>query len=280
MNNKKLIFLTLFVIPFVLACAKRPSPDTLNTGLYLENTTKLEFLDQLRGYKRTAIKEFPDPALGVGLTYKLEDAWFDVFIYPAPQGTPDGARSQQIAKHFKTAIKDVSNQWKNARIIPGKEIIKLGLSKQSPESRSAKFQITQQSGPKLYSQLYLTVFKGQFIKIRASVPFQNKNSLLMTTGFADAIAELISKASSASAVNPKQPVAKFPAKQATAGKNNKIFNQKTKAKATPASSKKGTRQPSAADKSKPEASIEPDDKALMKALEDALNDFDQRKQSQ
>ncbi len=105
--------------------------------------------------------------LGTGVSYRTETMRADIFLYDLQQGPiPDGASSPAAGKEFDQALSDIrelekQGTYKNVSPAIKKEIVPVG-----PVKFIHGVLTYEQNNIKLISHLYLTGYRGLFMKLR------------------------------------------------------------------------------------------------------------------
>ncbi len=98
----------------------------------------------------------------------------DVYVYDGGlRSIPDDIRSQVVRDQFRRNKGDIHTAKRQGLYQSVEETsqgeVRIGSSPKAPRAHHARFRIERQ-GEKLLSDLYLTVYQGQFVKIRCSRP--------------------------------------------------------------------------------------------------------------
>ncbi|HVN97083.1 MAG TPA: hypothetical protein VMT62_11685 [Syntrophorhabdaceae bacterium] len=131
------------------------------TGLIFPDTVGQAKLVSVRDYEKES------PGLGVGIMYRAETFKADVFLYDLDQGSvPTGAAAPLISAQFEQAVSDVyavekMGIYKDIVMELPKETVRVGAY----SFLHSRMIFTQDSNERV-SHLYLTGYKGQFVKVR------------------------------------------------------------------------------------------------------------------
>jgi len=152
---------------------------------YWHAPTLLVFPDRLAGLEKKEVHDFESslPGLGVSVAYVASGMKVNLYLYtqgrkeiPANLGLPE------IIDHFAQIVADVTRAVAAGAYESVQKTAegKIPMDPMDPpgagqrEALSAKFDIVQ-GGQALRSRLYLTVFKGHFLKIRVTYDDKNTN---------------------------------------------------------------------------------------------------------
>ena len=215
MQKLTLLFLILSLGSCAPTISSPPPPSKVEAG-FQERTSGIQFPSKGRIFTLTDVHHYDNPNLGVSVRYEAGGGWYDVFVFPAPKGTKNGAYSPAVIQHFNGAREAVLTNDKNAKPFPTESVATLGIHKTSPLAQSAAFIVSEPKIGSVYSQLYVTAFKGQFIKLRTSIPTKERAYTLKLMSFGDFIASLMMDAGYKNKTFPNGVTAK------TTGKNTTI----------------------------------------------------------
>jgi hypothetical protein len=148
----------LFVFVFNAAAASYKHP---KTGIFFPELIGDVRLEKVTDYE----KEYP--GLGVGVSYRADTFKADVYMYDARLGPiPAGITEPIITKQFEQAMGDVYTLEKRGSY---KDLV-VQIQKETAQVGRFPFlhsmMMYTQDNIKRVSHLYLTGYKGQFIKVR------------------------------------------------------------------------------------------------------------------
>jgi hypothetical protein len=135
----------------------------------------LAFPARAGDWRRHESTEYPDPALGMSVRYRL-GKWMraDVYIYNGGhREVPEGIDSDLIKDHLEQIIGDVFAIKEQGGYDDVKELkretLRLGEGEGAPRVRRVTLELVT-DGQKLLSEAYLTGFRNHFLKIRVTYP--------------------------------------------------------------------------------------------------------------
>lgn len=165
------IFFLLFLLLPGLLPAQEP---------YKSHELAVTFPPSLAGMKLLQVTDYEKegPGLGVGLSYRAENAKADLYIYTGGiVRIPEGVDSEEIQKHFKQVTGEVFEMGKrgyysNVKIAVPIEKTKIG------KHLFLHVEIHYTQNESRISHIYLTALNNRFLKIRytylASKPDEGK----------------------------------------------------------------------------------------------------------
>jgi hypothetical protein len=141
---------------------------------YRHPATGLVFPDRLASLKKGEVKNFEKerPGLGISVGYNAPGIAMTIFVYD--YGIKDIPRSiddPAIRRHFEQVVGDVTvlgkrGQYDNLQQLSEKAVV-LSPKRKGPKALLATFRYIL-NGRDTLSRLYLTSYKGHFVKIRYS----------------------------------------------------------------------------------------------------------------
>jgi hypothetical protein len=148
---------------------------------YVHPATNLSFPPQLGAFHRTLVRQYPDPRIGVQISYTLRDfAKADLFIYDLGlTKIPTGIESDEVKEAFSQAENEL-RQF--ASVPPYKNPQRSMVATPTIEHRGRKskllvtmYTLTAEredgSNLTLASWIILTGYKNKFLKLRYTHPF-------------------------------------------------------------------------------------------------------------
>jgi hypothetical protein len=162
----------------VLMCVQPAPSDT--TEPFKEPATGIVFPAKLGKWNRGEDHTYR-PGLGVSIAYRSEEGvTATVFVYNLNLGNiPAGTASKAVKDQFKQAQGDIAGAAKQrggSAALRTEDEISLGAGPQSPRALRAVFTLTEMDGNDLTAHVYLTGYKNQFLKIRATYPGKNEKA--------------------------------------------------------------------------------------------------------
>lgn len=136
---------------------------------YRHPKTGIIFPDTINSLKLVRATDYEPlyAGLGTGISYRTETMRADIFLYDLQQGPiPDGASSPAAGKEFDQALGDIGElekqgTYKNVSTVIKKEIVPVG-----PVKFIHGVLTYEQNNIKLISHLYVTGYRGFFVKLR------------------------------------------------------------------------------------------------------------------
>jgi hypothetical protein len=155
----------------ILSASARPASAD-EQEVFKEPATGILFPGNLGKWTRVGDRTF-GPGLGVSITYKFEEgAIATIYVYNANLKTiPTGAGSKVVKEHFeqiKSEVSETQKRRQGSAMLKSENEVGLGSVSDSPRALRAVFAITEKDGNELISHVYLTGYKDQFFKIRAT----------------------------------------------------------------------------------------------------------------
>ena len=114
----------------------------------------------------TKTEEFPNPALGIGLTYKADDIVLSIFVYTGGfRQIPDN-RPELVTTQFEWAKRHVAvvPHWQDVRHLSDSSLVLGGRP-----TMAASFAFNQKGVPQR-SYLYVLSINDHFVKLRYTFP--------------------------------------------------------------------------------------------------------------
>lgn len=136
---------------------------------YRHQKTGILFPDAIGALKLVRATDYEPlyAGLGTGISYRTETMRADIFLYDLTEGPiPEGASSPAAGKEFEQALSDImamekQGTYKNVSIVIRKETVLVGRVKFLHGVLTY-----EQNSIKLVSHLYLTGYRGLFMKLR------------------------------------------------------------------------------------------------------------------
>jgi hypothetical protein len=136
---------------------------------YRHQKTGILFPDTINALKLVKVTDYEPlyAGLGTGISYRTETMRADIFLYDLTEGPiPEGASSSAAGKEFDQAIGDImameqKGTYKNVSVVIRKETVPVGRVKFLHGVLTY-----EQNNIKLVSHLYLTGYRGLFMKLR------------------------------------------------------------------------------------------------------------------
>ena len=137
---------------------------------YRHQRTGLVFPDPVNTLKLVRATDYEPlySGLGTGVSYRTDTMRADIFLYDLGQGPiPDGISSQVVNKEFDQAFQDIyaleaQGTYRNISVLLKKEAAPVGDHLKFLHSSLTY----EQNNIKLISHLYLTGYRGLFMKLR------------------------------------------------------------------------------------------------------------------
>ncbi len=136
---------------------------------YRHQKAGLLFPDAIAALKLVRVTDYEPlyAGLGTGISYRTEAMRADIFLYDLTQGpVPEGASSPAAGKEFEQALTDIvamekQGTYKSVSFLVRKETVPVGRVKYLHSLLTY-----EQNNIKLISHLYLTGYRGLFMKLR------------------------------------------------------------------------------------------------------------------
>lgn len=171
----------------------------MSTSLYAESIDGIDFPQTIAGFKlrSTIDNEKLTPGLGVTLRYGAPGVKISIFVYGhANLIIPDGIDSAITREHFANAREDIKNLYSDVQTLTDEQrfvvngIPLLHFAYQYTESKPGSRIV-------VFSHLYFTAKKGNFIKIRVtySSSDQPEVSMRMQTQFIEHLCQILANSS-------------------------------------------------------------------------------------
>jgi hypothetical protein len=161
---RKICFLAVLVTVLMVLMVSGAAAES-----YRHQKTGILFPDTINALKLVRVTDYEPlyAGLGTGISYRTETMRADIFLYDLTQGPiPEGASSQAAAKEFEQALNDIvamekQGTYKNVSIVIRKETVPVGRVKFLHGVLTY-----EQNNIKLISHLYVTGYRGLFMKLR------------------------------------------------------------------------------------------------------------------
>lgn len=161
---RKICVLTVVAAVFMALMALRVAAEP-----YRHQKTGLLFPDTINALKLVRVTDYEPlyAGLGTGISYRTEAMRADIFLYDLTQGpVPEGVSSPVLTREFEQALSDImamekQGTYKNVSFLIRKETVPVGRGKFLHSLLTY-----EQNNIKLVSHLYLTGYRGLFMKLR------------------------------------------------------------------------------------------------------------------
>ncbi len=176
----RLLFLRLSTALLLVSCAVRfvAGQDETKKEPFHDEKTGLVFED-VNGFERLDTHHFKGRGLGYSVDYRSKSGIrISVYVYDfeLPE-IPDGPFSPLIKQQYENSKRDIiqakeQGAYQEAEELAN-EVIVLGEDDEAPKLRKATFRV-RRSDKDWISYIYLTGYKKHFLKVRSTLPADNR----------------------------------------------------------------------------------------------------------
>jgi hypothetical protein len=181
------------------AHAEAPDAPPEKEAPYLEKQTGIAFPAAIGDLERGAVKDFPEPGLGVGVTYKAGSVLaVNLFVYD--QGLkeiPSDPGSEAVRKQADKALEDIRTVAKQGLYpnlaVTSRGVVPLTEDDKGPKAQRVVLSFGPEGGP-CTSYIYVAAYRNRFVKLRYTYPDSaradaEKNLAALTRWLGEAIRE-------------------------------------------------------------------------------------------